>query len=57
VLESDAKRMVDNQRRQLAEGTTSHISSGLAGLLNKVPGVRIAYQAPAQNDGDKTTAV
>ena len=34
-------------RRQLAEGTTSNLSSPLAALLNRVPGVSIAYQAPA----------
>ena len=46
VAESDAQQMLDDLQRQLAEGTTSHISSGLAGLLNKLPGVNIAYKAP-----------
>jgi hypothetical protein len=46
VVESDAQKMLDDLHRQLADGTTSHISSGLAGLLNKLPGVNIAYKAP-----------
>ena len=59
VVESDAQQMLDDLQRQLAEGTTSHISSGLAGLLNKVPGVNIAYKAPdapAQSEEDATSA-
>ena len=54
VVESDAQQMLDDLHRQLSEGTTSHISSGLAGLLNKLPGVNIAYKAPdapAQSEG------
>ena len=57
VVESDAQQVIEDLRRQLAEGTTSHISSGLAGLLNKLPGVNIAYKAsdaPAPNAGDAT---
>lgn len=53
--ESDARQMLDDLRHQLAQGTTSHISSGLAGLLNKLPGVNIAYKAPdapVQSEGD-----
>mgnify|MGYP003381099601 CR=1 FL=1 len=59
VVESDAQQMLDDLQRQLAEGTTSHISSGLAGLLNKLPGVNIAYKAPdapAQSEGDAPSA-
>jgi len=54
VVESDAQQMIEDLQRQLSEGTTSHISSGLAGLLNKVPGVQVAYKtpaAPAQSGG------
>ena len=54
VVESDAQQMLEELQRQLADGTTSHISSGLAGLLNKLPGVNIAYKAPdapAQSEG------
>ena len=59
VVESDAQQMLDDLHRQLSEGTTSHISSGLAGLLNKLPGVNIAYKAPdapAQSEGDAPSA-
>ena len=59
VVESDAQQMIEDLRRQLADGTTSQISSGLAGLLNKVPGVNIAYKAPdapAQSEEDATSA-
>ena len=59
VVGSDAQQMIEDLRRQLADGTTSHISSGLAGLLNKVPGVNIAYKAPdapAQSEEDATSA-
>mgnify|MGYP003386563388 CR=1 FL=1 len=52
VVESDAQQMIEDLQRQLSEGTTSHISSGLADLLNKVPGVNIAYKA--QSEGDAT---
>ena len=45
VVESDAQQTITRLRQQLGEGTTSAISSGLAGLFNKVPGVRIAYEA------------
>src|SRR5512137_135986 len=41
VLESEAQQMLDDRRRQLAEGTTARISSRLAALLNQVPGVNI----------------
>lgn len=47
VAESDAQQTIARLRRQLGESTTSKISSPLAALLNKVPGVSIAYQAPA----------
>ncbi len=60
VAESDAQQMLDDLQRQLAEGTTSHISSGLAGLLNKLPGVNIAYKAPdapAQSEGTEDSPV
>ncbi len=60
VVESDAQQMLDDLQRQLAEGTTSHISSGLAGLLNKLPGVNIAYKAPdaaAQSEGTEDSPV
>ena len=59
VVESDAQQMIEDLRRQLADGTTSQISSGLAGLLNKVPGVNIVYKAPdapAQSEEDATSA-
>lgn len=46
VVKSDAEHMTDDWRRQLGDGMTAQISSGLAGLLNKVPGVSIAYKAP-----------
>lgn len=49
VVESDAQQLIDSKRRHLAEGTTANISSRLAGLLNKVPGVSIAY-AVKQSD-------
>ena len=45
VAEGDAQQMIEDLQRQLAEGTTSHISTGLAELLNKLPGVNIAYKA------------
>ena len=60
VVESDAQQMIEDLQRQLAEGTTSHISSGLAGLLNKLPGVNIAYKAPdapAQSEGTEDSPV
>ena len=44
VVQSDAQKMIDDLRRQIEEGTTSNISSRLAALLNKVPGVSIAYK-------------
>ena len=47
VAESDVQQTVDGLRRQLAEGTTSVISPQVAALLNKLPGVSIAYQPPA----------
>ena len=59
VVESDTQQMIEDLRRQLADGTTSQFSSGLAGLLNKVPGVNIAYKAPdapAQSEEDATSA-
>lgn len=55
VLESDAQRMIDTKRHQLAEGTTANISSRLAGLLNKVPGVSIAYEVK-QSDSKEEQA-
>ena len=59
VVESDAQQMLDDLQRQLADGTTSNISSGLAGVLNKLPSVNIAYKAPdapAPNEGDAPPA-
>ena len=47
VAESDVQKTADTLRRQLAEGTTSSISSRLAALLNRVPGVSIDYKGPA----------
>jgi polyhydroxyalkanoate synthesis regulator phasin len=38
VVESDAQQMTEDLRRQLAEGTTSHISSGLAGCSTSCRG-------------------
>jgi len=43
AMENDVRDMLDTRRHQLAEGTTANISSRLAGLLNKIPGVRITY--------------
>jgi hypothetical protein len=51
VAESDVQQTVEELRHRLAEGTTSAVSSELATLLNKLPGVSIAYKgsaAPAQ---------
>lgn len=44
-MESNAQQTITRLRQQLGEGTTSAISSPLAALFNKVPGVRIAYEA------------
>ena len=60
VVESDAQQKLNALHRQLSEGTTSHISSGLAGLLNKLPGVNIAYKAPdapVQSEGTEDSPV
>jgi polyhydroxyalkanoate synthesis regulator phasin len=48
VAETEAQQTIDGLRRQLAEGTSSAISSPLASLLNKLPGVSIAYKSPAE---------
>jgi hypothetical protein len=48
MLESEAQQTLDDLRRQLAERTTSTISSRLTALLNQVPGVSIAYKAQSR---------
>ena len=54
VAETEAQQTIDGLRRQLAEGTSSAISSPLASLLNKLPGVSIAYKSPAEDrHGDR----
>ena len=45
VAEGDAQQTIDGLRRRVADGTTSAVSSELAALLNKLPGVSIAYKA------------
>ena len=54
VVESDTQQSIKDLQHRVSERTTAQISSGLAGLLNKVPGVQVAYKtpaAPAQSEG------
>ena len=44
VAQGDAQQTIDGLRHRVAEGTTSAVSSELAALLNKLPGVSIAYK-------------
>ena len=44
-VESEVQRQFDTLQRQLAEGTTAQVSTRLAALLNKAPGVSVVYRA------------
>jgi hypothetical protein len=47
-VQHDAQKTISGLGRQAADGTTSAISSRVAALLNKLPGVSITYKVPAE---------
>ena len=53
VAESDAQQMPDALQRQLAEGTTSHISSRLAEQAQPIPATKQVKGSGAPNENSR----
>ena len=50
LVERDSQRKAHELQQKASDGTSKVMSSGLASVLNKAPGVNLTYDAPAQTE-------
>ncbi len=48
IAENDIQKQLGKVHHEVVDGATSAVSTRLSALLNKAPGVSIAYQPPAE---------
>ena len=53
IVEKDIQSRVTGVGRNVADGTTSAISTHLASALNRIPGVSVSYSSDSKQDHSK----
>lgn len=48
IAQNDVQQRLGKMSHEVVDGTTAAVSTRLSALLNKAPGVSIAYQPPAE---------
>ena len=48
IAETDVQQRLGKVHHEVADGATAAVSTRLSALLNKAPGVNVAYQPPAK---------
>ncbi|MBK8048241.1 MAG: hypothetical protein IPK16_14640 [Anaerolineales bacterium] len=56
LVERDAGRKTQELQQKASDGTAKVLSSGVASVLNKAPGINLTYDAPTQPETPPTDA-